>query len=87
MKFAQPETPEIFMECYCVGRKIGIRRKKSKLQTATVIRLWFYGLQSLAFILASLLNYQIRCVRVRFPHTGLATYCQSPKLAPSEGQA
>ena len=39
-------TPEIFnfMEGYCVVRKKPIRHDKTKLQTATVISLWFWGL-------------------------------------------
>ena len=34
-----------------------------------------------------LATYQNRYVRVRYLDIGLATYCQSPKIAPSEGQA
>ena len=39
-----PWTPEIFMECYCVARNKPIRHEITKLQTTTVIILWFWGL-------------------------------------------
>ena len=32
------------MACYCVARNKPIRRAKTKLQTTTVIDLWFWGL-------------------------------------------
>ena len=44
VKFTKPWTPEIFMECYCVARNKPIRHVITKLQTATVISLWFWGL-------------------------------------------
>ena len=44
VKLTKPWTPEIFMECYCVVRNQPIRRVITKLQTATVISLWFWGL-------------------------------------------
>ena len=44
MKLTKLLTPEIFMECYCVARNKLIRREITKLQTATVINLWFRGL-------------------------------------------
>ena len=44
VKLTKPWTPEIFMECYCVARSKPIRRVITKLQTATVISLWFWGL-------------------------------------------
>ena len=47
-------TPEIFLECYCVARNKSINRKITKLQTATVISLWFWGcLHILNFIVIS----------------------------------
>ena len=44
MKLIKSWTPEIFMECYCVVRNKPIRCEITKLQTATVISLWFWGL-------------------------------------------
>ena len=43
VKLTKPWTPEIFMECYCIVRNKPIRHKITKLQTATVISL-FWGL-------------------------------------------
>ena len=44
VKLTKPWTPKIFIECNCVVRKQPIRHEKTKLQTATVISLRFWGL-------------------------------------------
>ena len=44
VKLTKPWTPEIFMECYCVARNKPIRCVITKPRTATVIKLWFWGL-------------------------------------------
>ena len=47
VKLTKPWTPEIFMERYYVARNKPIRREIhdiTKLQTATVLNLWFWGL-------------------------------------------
>ena len=44
VKLTKPWTPEIFMERYYVARNKPIRHKITKLQTAMVISLWFWGL-------------------------------------------
>ena len=44
LKLTKPWTPQIFVECYCVGRRKPIRHGKTKLQTAMVISFWFWGL-------------------------------------------
>ena len=44
VKLTKPWTPEIFMEFYCFARNKPTRREITKLQTATVISLWFWGL-------------------------------------------
>ena len=44
MKPTTPWIPEILMECYCVARKQPIRCEITKLQTAMVISLCFWGL-------------------------------------------
>ena len=43
VKPTKPWTPEIFMECYCVGRNKPIRCEITKPQTATVISLWRFA--------------------------------------------
>ena len=44
VKLTKPWTPEIFMECYCVARNKPTRCVITKPRTATVIKLWFWGL-------------------------------------------
>ena len=44
VKLTKSWTPEIFMECYCVVRNKPIRHEITKLRTAAVISLWFWGL-------------------------------------------
>lgn len=41
-KLTKPETPELFMECFCVEKKKLINSGKSKPQMATVVSLWFW---------------------------------------------
>ena len=44
VKLTKLSKPEIFTECYRVARNKPIRREITKLQTATVVNLWFWGL-------------------------------------------
>lgn len=42
VKLTKPETPELFMGCFCVEKKKLINSGKSKPWMATVVSLWFW---------------------------------------------
>ena len=64
VKPTKPWTPEIFMECYCVGRNKPIRCEITKPQTATVISLWRFACVSWTLLwLASTQSTFLKCFK------------------------